>query len=91
MTLENAKSLAEEVDLMEAFGLFGFKTADGIISGRLEQGALGEYLCKSAADRFDRTVLPISTINLRILWLMTSGSEVASLILFCGVRLASPS
>lgn len=35
MTLENAKSFAEEVDLMEAFRLFCFEAADGIISGRL--------------------------------------------------------
>lgn len=45
------------------------------------------YLCRSVAARFERTVLPISTINFRIFWLVGSGSAVASLSLFWDVRL----
>jgi hypothetical protein len=47
------------------------------------------YLCRSVAARFESTVLPISTINFRIFWLVTSGSVVASLSLFWDVRLAA--
>lgn len=52
MTLENAKGLAEEVDLMEAFRLFGFETIDDMVSRYLEGRALGEILVQVCRRSF---------------------------------------
>lgn len=92
MTFENAQGFSEEMDLVELFGLFGFDTERCVRKRTLlgQVYAKGKiYLCRSAADRFDSTVFPMSTISPNIFWLIGSPSVVAALSRACGVRFAS--
>ena len=93
MAFEDGQCFLEEFHLAKLIRVFGFDTTIQLVRGLSTSIVRREetYPCRSLADRLDKTVFPMSTINFKIRWFSGSESVTAVLNISCDRRLSSGS